>query len=877
MSLDLNADLQEIDVKVMVDRATGENVSAQVSIEDKEYDCKLEEREWKCEEKKDMSSQEDTMRPSASPARQRPGEQPDKPGGHVLMKDNIAVLFKMLLDISRQYDEKSWNTFTTAFNAFKNAPKPSKTSECNEVMECITEALVSPQEIAQHRCKNDKWEDCYKKSQNAKIFLDAFETLATAAANLQPMDAASATQGQASSPKKRGFMARVFGTGITLGGLGGLLLFVMALSDSTNAELERELLAAAKSNVFQQFQAKSAQQTPHLNKYIVEDLNLPPNSLINFEGQGIYNAQSNMLDDNDSRRQSSLVYMQKGEKLPEAVSLLSFLIDLGKEVKAFKPELVIPNDSTKLPGLPEDLRKLTEVSFVGGRQNPVIEQIHKFESGIVQAEPYKVFVVNDNYKNDFKKIVELHDEAEKFLLLMQGVDDFHETVNGTLYGIAERLGYTRFLDGEKPLEKSVTSSSVPPSKDDTKKTEIIPVNEALAFSQGSEEERCNFNPVSCLQDFRGLMSHPETSTNDQLTYATKILIYARRAALRHRAAIDSEDNWNILSLVEIKDLNMDAETKKIVDDLNELKKQEAGEKVSKLVADLTDSPWKWWLRMLARDMIQALSKGALYKAAFNLASTSSSRAEQRLLARRLCAFYEYRGHRNVYQTKEYTIFLDDEGNDHYQYSERNKHRGVRKHGSKWQYNSSSGWTDYLPHIQAVLNSEEKYLKKRKRDDPRVQVPATSSGGTLNTIPGWWSGLHEKIRKAKTYCYLRSRAAGPSIIDAFCSTEKYKNRNPNLDPSLISFEQSKYEGSEYNFFSTPSGNMLLVPPLGTGATDIKDFADTYGIDEWNLLYKEIMKRWKPGTWVDTEGHAVPYLHVRFEQSPLYTPRPDHTRL
>ena len=51
MSLDLNADLQEIDVKVMVDRATGENVSAQVSIEDKEYDCKLEEREWKCEEK----------------------------------------------------------------------------------------------------------------------------------------------------------------------------------------------------------------------------------------------------------------------------------------------------------------------------------------------------------------------------------------------------------------------------------------------------------------------------------------------------------------------------------------------------------------------------------------------------------------------------------------------------------------------------------------------------------------------------------------------------------------------------------------------------------------------------------------------------------
>ena len=72
-------------------------------------------------------------------------------------------------------------------------------------------------------------------------------------------------------------------------------------------------------------------------------------------------------------------------------------------------------------------------------------------------------------------------------------------------------------------------------------------------------------------------------------------------------------------------------------------------------------------------------------------------------------------------------------------------------------------------------------------------------------------------------------------------------------------------------------MLLVPPLDIGATDIKDFAERHGIDAWNTLYKEIKERWRPGLWVDTEGHAVEYLHIRFEQIPLYNPSPDHTRL
>ena len=234
---------------------------------------------------------------------------------------------------------------------------------------------------------------------------------------------------------------------------------------------------------------------------------------------------------------------------------------------------------------------------------------------------------------------------------------------------------------------------------------------------------------------------------------------------------------------------------------------------------------------------------------------------------------KYRGHQKVFESEEYTIFLDKIGSDHYQDSRRNRHREVRKYGNKWQFNSSSGWTDYSPKIQAILNSGQESLQKRKRDDsPRL---ATNTGS--NTIPDWWSALHQKIRGSDTYCYLRSRSAGPSIIDAYSSTEIYKNRNPNLEPSEIKFEESKYTSGEYNHFMSPTGNMLLVPPLDTGATDIKDFAYRYEIDEWNILYKEIMERWKSGIWVNTDGHAVKYLHIRFERIPLYNPSPDHNRL
>lgn len=235
---------------------------------------------------------------------------------------------------------------------------------------------------------------------------------------------------------------------------------------------------------------------------------------------------------------------------------------------------------------------------------------------------------------------------------------------------------------------------------------------------------------------------------------------------------------------------------------------------------------------------------------------------------------QYRGHEKVFETKEYKIFLDEIGSDHYQYSERNPHRKVRKHDGKWQFETSNGWKEYILSIQEILNSKQNSLRKTKIDDPPISA---NTGGTSNTIPDWWSALHKKIRESDTYCYILSRSAGPSIIDAYSSNVRYRNRNSTLDTNLIDFEESKYTGNEYNYFKSPSGNMLLVPPLKIGATDIKDFANRYEIDEWNILYGEIMKRWEPKMWVDTEGSGVEYLHIRFEKTPLYKPSVSHTRL
>ena len=143
-------------------------------------------------------------------------------------------------------------------------------------------------------------------------------------------------------------------------------------------------------------------------------------------------------------------------------------------------------------------------------------------------------------------------------------------------------------------------------------------------------------------------------------------------------------------------------------------------------------------------------------------------------------------------------------------------------------------------------------------------------------------MHDKIKTSDKYCYICSRDSKPSsIIDAFCSTEKYINRNPSLDPTKITFEREKYTSGKYNSFKTPSGNLLLVPPLNKGATDIKDFANRYDIEEWKFLYTEIMKIWEPGNWVDTDGSLVRYLHIRFEKTPLYNPKKreeeGHTKL
>jgi hypothetical protein len=124
-------------------------------------------------------------------------------------------------------------------------------------------------------------------------------------------------------------------------------------------------------------------------------------------------------------------------------------------------------------------------------------------------------------------------------------------------------------------------------------------------------------------------------------------------------------------------------------------------------------------------------------------------------------------------------------------------------------------------------------------------------------------LQDKIKNTDMYVYIRSRKAQPSLIDAYVGKQEYKKRQ-------IVHTFNEHIGGEYfAYITSKSGNSkLLIPPLDSpsydfsGACDIKEFAEQEP-KGWSQLFDAIEEHWKNGKWVSTEGHAVAYLHIRFE--------------
>ena len=123
-----------------------------------------------------------------------------------------------------------------------------------------------------------------------------------------------------------------------------------------------------------------------------------------------------------------------------------------------------------------------------------------------------------------------------------------------------------------------------------------------------------------------------------------------------------------------------------------------------------------------------------------------------------------------------------------------------------------------------------------------------------------------------YYYICSLEESSTKFEARADkTRRYVNRNPSLDPSVVSNQGKGAALDQYNHptdvgtIMPLSRNLLLLPPLSTrGATDIKYFTKRYDAKAWGDLYRQIQgHRTAAGhVAVLTEGHQVAYLHVRY---------------
>ena len=159
-------------------------------------------------------------------------------------------------------------------------------------------------------------------------------------------------------------------------------------------------------------------------------------------------------------------------------------------------------------------------------------------------------------------------------------------------------------------------------------------------------------------------------------------------------------------------------------------------------------------------------------------------------------------------------------------------------------------------------------------------------------PAWWMELHARVAGAGSFCFLRSRAPRHGArIDAFCDpAEPVAPDRPGVDPGEVSFAPAQYQGPGFNAFMSLSaaryGTRLLVPPYPRlAARDVEHFARLHGEAGWAELWRALDAEWRahPESWVSTEGHAVPYLHLRLEpgahfpHGPRYDPQGLYRRL
>jgi len=200
---------------------------------------------------------------------------------------------------------------------------------------------------------------------------------------------------------------------------------------------------------------------------------------------------------------------------------------------------------------------------------------------------------------------------------------------------------------------------------------------------------------------------------------------------------------------------------------------------------------------------------------------------------------------------EYAIYLDNTGDDHYQVSERNPRRPIRRtqddflNETQWEYLTSTGKWHVFP-WEAHLKLENAF---HLRDIDRK-----------NFIT-----IMQRISGTKKFAKLYTQSKGNLHFDVKFTNFPTKRRS-NLQQEV---------GPEWKLIPSLSsdGTQLLIPPKELMSSDISDYASKFSRSQWVTLFDQIKEKLALLTaqnekeyWVYTDGFAEDVLHVRFEPLP-----------
>lgn len=236
----------------------------------------------------------------------------------------------------------------------------------------------------------------------------------------------------------------------------------------------------------------------------------------------------------------------------------------------------------------------------------------------------------------------------------------------------------------------------------------------------------------------------------------------------------------------------------------------------------------------------------------------------------------------------YSIYLDSSGTDHYQKSDRNPRREIRRRGDgKWEFKTSKGvWELFEKPINSTIEKSYQSMSvKSHSGEKRKHQSSGHSGGKRKQSSGNADmsmslvGVDARVDdyESKFLSLMQRIRAKPNQF-AMIYTDQKNSLNFNAKFKAFSRPRGtslrKDQTNSWKFIPNISDERikLLIPPIKYDSTDISDFAKKYGKTAWKELFHQMRTYLSTGNyWVYTHGEGEDILHIRFEPLSHYPQR------